>query len=172
MKRRLGMLAAALIFLTGCGAQKPSAEEIRRRAAEENWTSTARVEYGELSAVFTLERQDGVCTVELTEPETVGGLQFIFDGERITVSYDDVSFELNPDSLPVQAAAGAMIHAVNSALQPYGVNVNATEECVELSGDAEAGRFLLRLDAESGNYLSIELPENGFSAEFENFRFA
>lgn len=171
MKRWLLILAAALLLCTsGCARSAPSAEELRQRATAD-FTSTARVEYGELEARLTLDRRDGVCTVELTEPEQVRGLQFVFGGELVTVTYGDVSFELDPESLPVQAAAGAMVTAVNNALQPFGVEVTAAEDHVELSGDAEAGRFLLRLDPVTGCYLSVELPDSGFSAEFENFEF-
>ena len=107
----------------------------------------------------------------LTEPEQVKGLSFLFTDRLLTVTYNGITFELAPDSLPAQAVAGAMVSAVNAVLEPFGIGMEVGEDAVELSGDADAGRFLLRLDPETGSYLSVEIPEKGFAAEFENFRF-
>lgn len=45
------------------------------------------------------------------------------------------------------------------------------EEAIVFTGQKENNSFSLRLDKETGNFLSLNIPDEDFSAEFKNFHF-
>ena len=57
-----------------------------------------------------------------------------------------------------------------SGMNFSGVAAQLSDNVLEVSGTTEDAEFLLRLDHESGNALSLQVPSMGLEAEFDNFR--
>ena len=98
-------------------------------------------------------------------------LTFLLGDRTASVRYKGLSLELDPDSLPLRSVAGLLSGVLDPALGAAGMALTLEEGAILLTGQQEAGAFTLRLDPENGNYLSLAIPEEDFSAEFTDFRF-
>lgn len=87
----------------------------------------------------------------------------------MTLSYGEMKFDFEPDSVPGQAASKLILSALNAALNDQGMNIRQEGEGVRFEGSMEQGTFSLLLDRESGNLLQLSLPEHDLEMEVLNF---
>lgn len=96
-------------------------------------------------------------------PEALRDMAFWFHQDRLTVRYKGLSFDLDPDSLPVQSAVGLLVSSLEQALAQQGLDFAYDEGRILVTGE---GGFQLALDPASGELLTLTVPEMDFSAQF------
>lgn len=136
------------------------------------FSTSANIKYKDIIAAATISSETPkTCKVLFSSPKSIEGMSFILSDEEVFVDYKGMNFSFDPNSLPGGAVANVVVAAINSATQKDGVTVEVKENVLEVSGESDAGEFILRLDKSNGNFLKLVLPENDLELEFVNFKF-
>ena len=78
---------------------------------------------------------------------------------------------MDPETLTDGMAGQLLFDALENALGEDTVSVTNQDGVLTVVGEAGGGSFVLRLDEETGNFLSLEIPEEDFSLTFQGFSF-
>ncbi|MBD9097799.1 MAG: hypothetical protein EGP89_02900 [Ruminococcaceae bacterium] len=178
--RKIGRCLAALslaILMTSCSAagsgktkNGDGLKEISNKY-DQPYQTTAAVTYNGTQMKLILEKkEDGTTVVTFTEPKMLSGMNFSVGEEKITVGYLGLSFDIDPKNLSSSLIVSTMVDTFNQVAKGSGVTAQLSDNVLEVSGTTEDAEFLLRLDHESGNALSLQVPSMGLEAEFDNFR--
>lgn len=161
------MIILALLMLSGC--QKLPGGEIPEK--DILFKTDAEIIYGDFDATGTLTRLgNGSWRMELTKPETLAGLVITEDNGNITAEMNGLSFSAARDSLPVKSLFGLIFNAVDSAATSESAEaVKSDDGIISISGDSALGGYTVDMDAESGNYVGIRIPDKELSVVFSNF---
>lgn len=114
----------------------------------------------------------GQLCLAVSEPASLSGMQFAYDGEEITVSYRGLSVRLDDDSILVTSLVKIIVSAIDKASSPSGVNVAVEGDALVVSGESDSGQFDIRLDKANGSIASLHLPELDFECRFDDFAYA
>lgn len=168
MRQCLAAWAAAVLLLCAGCAGKPAGitQEQVQEAAAADFSVTAEMQYGELDATLRLLREGGRFTAQVEEPEALRGLCLHFDGETVEAEYLGLSFALQADSLPAKAAAGLLAEVFSAVAEPGGIAFELADHAAIVTGETAAGPFSLRLDPQSGRFLSLSIPSADFEVAF------
>lgn len=173
------VLLALIAAFTFMGGKKSSSAKISGRNSHQVSTNLAKP----FDAKATITMKDlkmtadinqtraGECTVKITEPKTLSGMQFIYNGNDVSVSYKGFTVKLNQDSKLVQTVAGIIVEAINKASSPSGIDISIDGGRLLLQGDSDAGKFKMLLDKENGSIVSLSVPSVDFECNFTDFIF-
>ena len=170
MKRLTGVFLSLLLVLLfcGCGCQQ---EQSSQPTVPSGFESRASIRYGDMDLTALVSRtQEGVTTVTFESPESLKDLTLTLQGEEVTLSYQGLSLSLNANGFPARSIARVMQDALNRALEPQGCTVSLEDGVLELRGQIDAYEFVLRMDGENGNLLSLSVPGENMEMTFENFQ--
>lgn len=172
----MAFLASAVALIVICGGCK-SADQKARTAAEQqkkisqSFQTTAKVKYKELETVMTIYKKPMNCAiVTFDSPESLKDMKMTFYTDKVELSYNDLSFDFVPDSVPGKAASQIVLSALNTALNDDGVSIEQKEGQLIINGVIEAGEFSLVVDAKNGNILKLSIPESELDLEVLNFK--
>ena len=171
----LAMLWLPVLLLCACNAKEVEEHKARETAEKKmasDFVTNASVHYGELDAEIRLSREDGVCEINMINPESLRDFTFLLKEDVLTLRYKGLSFDIDPSTLPIESMAGMILDTLNQAMEPNGMALSLEGQALVFTGQKENSSFSLRLDKETGNFLSLSIPDEGFSAEFRDFRFA
>lgn len=172
--RRAAVLCAFCCLLGGCAApQKPTKEEARlSQGVQQPYNAVIDLNYQGLAAQATIDQSTPGCyQVKFTAPETVAGMEFETDSETIIIRFGELETSMKVDEFFDSAAVKALVSGLNSAAAGSGVEFSMEDQSLRMEGDSGSGRFLLRIDRENGNLLSLEMPQQGLSLSFKDFCF-
>lgn len=165
MSRRV--FALCLVFslmLVGCTPQKPA------EPVSVDFACEFQARYNDLTATGTLTRRTaGTLLLEFAEPETLAGLSAEWDGEKVTLKYWGLSYDMDPDTLPESALGEGLIAAFDAALRGEGERQEADGKVTVtgLSGDTA---YTYVYDTETGVPLSLTVPSVPLSVTFSGTR--
>ncbi len=161
-RRVLALCLSLLILFTGCARKKP----VEPLAVD--FVCEFRAQYNDLTAVGTLTRRTaGTLLLEFAEPETLNGLSAEWDGEKVTLTYLGLSYDVDPAALPENALGEGLLSAFDAALRGEGdrQEKDGKVTVTGLSGNAE---YTYVYDAETGTPLSLSVPSLPLTVTFTN----
>ncbi len=163
MSRRFSALCLSLLLLcTGC-RPKQTAEPVAV-----DFTCEFRAQYNDLTATGTLTRRTaGTLLLEFSEPETLNGLSAEWDGEKVTLKYLGLSYDVDPHKLPENALGEGLLSAFDTALRGEGERKEADGK-VTLNGLSGTSTYTYVYDATSGAPLSLVIPSIPLTVTFTN----
>lgn len=104
--------------------------------------------------------------LEVTKPENIAGLTFVWEGEQYKVMWKNLSCELNKEFLPQEAFAEMLINILNLVTDTDNLEC---EECNNgetiFTGNCTFGKFKVGVDRD-GIIKSISIPDERLEAEF------
>lgn len=134
--------------------------------------TAAKVTYGDMEIDMRIVKQSSdLYEMEVLSPETVAGMSFVYDGGNMKVKYKGMAFTIDPEKFPANMMVDAIVKSLGSAFNAEEVNVTQDGERYTVEGKNDNGPFIMEIDAENGNILSIEIPGEKFSADFGGFMF-
>jgi hypothetical protein len=125
--------------------------------------------YQEMQLEGTLKR-NGAGTLEMTvsKPETLSGMQFIWDGEKGTVALGSLRYSFDM-SLPLSAPP-QLVQKVLDTVFLKAAEGSFTEYGACFQGKIDGYEFSLLSDAKNGTLLSLEIPKTALYIEFKDFQ--
>lgn len=174
-KKAAGLFAAALAFacLFGCakGADAPAfinpAEQLARP-----FESTVAVTYRGMEVQGRLARQaPGCCRFSFQSPKALESLSVEITTERVNLDYNGLHTSLAPGALPENAIPELLAGVLGAAARETGVDAVQKGGVFTLSGKVSGSEYELRLDAQSGDILSISVPKAQLEAVFSGFSY-
>ncbi len=164
MRKVVWLLVCFGVLLTGCAAHKAAPP------AAVHFTCDAHIRYQDLELKAQLTRADtGALSVAITYPATLEDLKMVWNGNEVKVEMYGVSFDLDPDSLPVSGLGRGLLDALD-AIAISDDSPDITDEGATVKGQGENGEFTLVTDPETGHLLSLTIPDIPLKVTFSNFQ--
>lgn len=174
MKRWAVIVISSVILmalLASCGEKAVDPVQVVEQA-DKPFESTATVEYKDIKADIRILREgENLYEVEILNPAPLKGMSFAYNGDKLTVQYLGLAFQVDPASLPVQAMAKVLMNTIESGLDEQGIQVEKKDELYLVSGSGESGNFSMTLDTATGSIVELEVPNENLKVYFENFSF-
>ncbi len=167
-KRVFYLLLLSCILMTGCG--NPAKADIPDEITKP-FESQLNIKYGDIAATAYFMRQDPAnCTLVFDSPDSLKEMAFVFDKESVTVAYKEMQVTIDPKSTLGGATIRLVLAAINQAAEGEGVLATYEDNVLTVTGESESGQFILTLDAEKGNILTLSIPAEKLEVEFFNFK--
>lgn len=163
MSRRILVLCfTCLIILTGCSRKQPT------EPVAVDFVCEFQAQYNDLTATGTLTRRTaGTLLLQFSKPETLAGLSAEWNGEKVTLKYGGLSYDVDPDKLPESALGEGLITAFDAALRGDGERQEADGK-VTVSGLSGNAQYTYVYDASTGMPLSLSIPSLPLTVTFSN----
>lgn len=113
----------------------------------------------------------GTLKMEFTEPATLNGMSMEWDGETISVKYAGLSFGVDPAAVPESALGKGLLDALDAGFRSGGEG-QMTDKGLSVTGQSVNGQFEMLSDPQTGQLLSLKIPELKVAATFSNFQIA
>ena len=136
---------------------------------EKQYQTTANIEYNGTKIKVNLEKKDDATEITFIEPKMLDGMRFEVSEENIKVTYLGMTFNIDPENLSSSIVVSTIVSAFNTIASGSGITAEVDKNTLNISGTTNNANFLLVLDKNNGNALSLEIPSMNLSAEFENF---
>lgn len=166
-----GLLAVCL--LSGCTAREQD-QKLLEQSLNTPFETTAHLQYQGVDAQMTIQG-DGAArsyTLSFTEPASLADVAMVFTEDKVTVQYQDLSVSVKPETLTDGMAGDILMDTLQTALGSENVELTRQDGVLTVKGKLDnGGSFELRLDSQTGNFLSLAMPENDFFMEFSGFEF-
>lgn len=158
-------LSLSLGMLTGCEDKKE-----KPPSTDKTYTCSATFNCGDFNISADIEREGaGLWTVELTAPDTLRGINLLFNQGEVTASYLGLSFTVPESALPAKNCVAAVLDALDSSAERSSeLSVSEDGEDYILAGDSPLGIYTIRMGAD-GEIKSFELSAMNIYGEFSNF---
>lgn len=166
-----GLLAVCL--LSGCAAREQD-QKLLEQSLNTPFETTAHLQYQGVDAQMTIQG-DGAArsyTLSFTEPASLADVSMVFTKGKVTVRYQDLSVSVKPETLTDGMAGDILMDTLQTALGRENVELTRQDDILTVKGKLDnGGSFELRLDSQTGNFLSLAMPGNDFFMEFSGFEF-
>ncbi|MEG1448821.1 MAG: hypothetical protein RR048_02105 [Oscillospiraceae bacterium] len=171
----LCMFFVFAIILTGCSTSKKNNEQIKSEASLQStkpFTTQAKFEYGGLSANLNISKeQEQKYDILFTSPESLSGMAFSVDGDKIQISYRDINMKMTTDEFFDSSVIKMIVSSLNKVTSQNGVDISIDSDKIIVGGSLDNGNFELILNKENMDMLSLCVPSADFKLKFENFNF-
>ncbi len=162
MSHRLIALCVSLLMFVGCRPKQPA------EPVAVDFVCEFRAQYNDLTATGTLTRRTaGTLLLEFSEPETLSGLSAEWDGEKVTLKYLGLSYDVDPATLPENALGEGLLSAFDTALRGEGEQQEQDGK-VTVTGLSGNAAYTYVYDAKSGAPLSLSIPSIPLTVTFTN----
>ena len=175
MKRLFLALLTLVVVLTGCAASPQTpVQDPQSMAAKlkENFSSTAQIQVKGVCCEAKLQRKTGYLQLCFTSPASLSGMEITLKGDSADVSYRGLSATFSPDALLNSAPVQALFQVLNATAEDLTVEAYSEEGYVVVKGKTNESAFTLKINNETGNFLSLTFPEEDISFTFDQFQFA
>lgn len=167
----LFVLFGLALFLTGKRPANKSPADLAQ-GLQSPFRASALIRMQELTLKAGINQgEDKSFTVEVTEPASLNGMTFSYDGRDIRVGYRGISVRLDENTRLLSSLASVLISAINKASAPGGAEIKLENGAVSLTGNCESGAFEMVLDRQNGSILTLRLPGLDFDCQFNEFAF-
>lgn len=159
MKKAFAVILILVLSLCACSEK----EEIKPKT--KNISFVAKITYyNEKYSFQTSVDSKGNMRATVSEPEDFKSLAFEFKGDKVTAQYLGLTYTPQTGNLAVNHAAKIIYDAFCDAAQHSEITVKKGENC-EIEGKLDGKEYILTFSP-AGLPLSLELPKDGYKAEF------
>ena len=162
MRRWVIGMICGVVLLSGCSkkAEPPAAI---------NFSCDAHILYKDIEMDAHLIRTEtGVLQMDINYPPSLEDLVITLDGDKVEVEMYGISFNLNPETLPVSGVAKGVLDALDTVADMEELPT-FTESGARLTGKSQNGEFTLVSDPETGALLSLTIPDLPLEVTFSAF---
>ncbi len=178
MRRKWAVLTAVMIllwstaiFFTGCVKKEAPSQELQQNISQP-FTAKATIRLENMTLMADVNKTSPQkFTLKVSEPKSLEGLTFDYDGERIGVAFKGMSVDVADDSLTAKFMANLILKSINAASEESGVTVTQQDDGLLIKGKQDSGEFEILLDRNNGSILKVNLPELDLECSFSDFLF-
>ena len=154
--KRLMIILASILFLTGCGSTPADRTAAVRGALMADCAFTADFTYETLQGSAEVEKKGDTFSVKMLLPEALAGLSFCFEAESLTITCDDMAMTLPRGSIP-QEALVSVLRRVTGGEDT--LVIEETNGLITATADQVFFHCIAELDAETLTPQRITVPE-------------
>lgn len=154
-------------ILGGCAGTRPTAPT---EPVTEGFSCRIAADYDGLVFKGQMTRKlASTLTLELEEPPTLAGLTLTLKEDALTAQLHGIHATIDPAQLPQAGAIPLLLNALDAAatLTEGG---ESTAEGLTFRGEIDGVGYTLVSDADSGNLLTLELPDVPMTVLFSDFQ--
>lgn len=171
--RFLCTVLASIVLLAGCSSGNilPHKDKNPLTGRPVNYQTQAAITGETISSSAEILHNTDGCTVKFTSPPAVEGMEFKFDGDTVSLLFNGLDFNFDPQSLPSTAPAQIIVSALNTAILDSTVETEKVGDLLKITGTVDAGNFDLFVDPQTGTPVKLLLPSRELEIGFDNFSF-
>ena len=130
----------------------------------------ANIQYKDMQMEGHITRvTTGMMKLEITSPDTIKGLVMEWDGAGISVTLNGVTFQVEPESLPVSGLGKSLLDVLDSAQNLQKIEGKVTDNGLVISGQGQNGTYQMISDPDNGHLKSISVPDLNLIVIIKNF---
>lgn len=161
MKRiflRLTAVTAALFLLCGCGKQTAM------DPITDGFTAQATIRYKEMDVAGQFSCSvDGRVTMVFTQPKTLAGVTFGWNGSEMQMKLGSMTIAVAQDSMPDGGLVQCLTRVLAAVEPKNGVKEGAD---YVITGETDGIGYTLTCDVETGLPKTLSVPDEQLTAEF------
>lgn len=162
-KRLIAWIGIGLFWLTGCSRKAAPPAAI-------DFLCDAHILYKDIEIGANLTRtKAGVLKMDIYDPPSLEDMVITLDSGRIEVEMYGMSFNLNPDNLPVSGLAKGVLDVLDTVAKSD-EPPRLTENGAVLVGKSQNGDFTLISDPDTGELVSLSVPDIPLEITFSSFQ--
>ena len=178
MRRKWALLAGVMavlcgvVFLfSGCSKKETPSQEMQQSISQP-FTAKATIRLENMTLTADVNKTSPQkFTLKVSEPKSLEGLTFDYDGERIGISFRGMSVDIADDSLTAKFMANLILKSINAASAESGVTVTQQDDGLLIQGENENEDFEILLDRQNGSIIKVSMPEMDLECSFSDFLF-
>jgi len=134
--------------------------------------TTAQLKYRGIESTVTVKKELPVSyLVTFQSPDSLKGMEVQFAQDNVAIQYGKMKLDVSPDQLSSSAAVKLLASVIDSVVEQEDLQIELEDGRAALTGRLDSGDFILIIDRETGNFLSLSMPDSEFEMTFENFTF-
>lgn len=162
MKKIIWVLSLTVLFLCACGENKADITPVTIGIS-----FTAELTYyNECYEADVTVAKNGETDMEITSPDTIKGLVFHFNGEKITAKYAGLEYKTDFKALPESACCTKLYEILKDTFRED-ISVTLEGNSYYILRDSADLSYKLCLGA-TGLPISAEEKSSGFTVNFKN----
>ena len=165
--RKIVFLFAFLFLFSGCSNVAEVTPQETAKAYEQDFTSAARVVFGDNEAEITITKNGMSISVFVISPAELEGMGIEISDEHARISYDGMEQEIRTDSLPEGTPFLLLEKLFDELSNPEDFVLSTENENLI----ADFGDFFAVLSAEDFSVISAEFPLFETKFTFSDFEF-
>ncbi len=171
IKKLLLILTCLTVLLTSC-TNKENEEEKKKilEDLQSDFSSGVHIVYEDFEAYGVLNKENNdYFDVYFTSPESLKDISITIMDEKAEIKYKDFAFTMGNGNVVEKTAVAIAEKVFNSLLEEKGGEINFIENNIVIKGDTGQAQFVVVINLAEGNKMKLEIPEQNFSMEFNNF---
>jgi hypothetical protein len=166
MKRLVILLTVFMLLLTACSKFSDTPPVL-----PQSFETDLIVRFNE-SEMTAHWKRDGIGSnsIKMLTPETIKGMELKIEGSKCTVTFEDLSFDLDLNRFPQTAFSTELVNSFEQIINNTEVTVNKRDEVWEYKGVNSTGSYILRQNADTGFLEFFSVPSLDLTVDFENFK--
>ncbi|MEG1621705.1 MAG: hypothetical protein RR322_07325, partial [Oscillospiraceae bacterium] len=151
----ISIMLTIMCLFTACGGnnKKIDKENVATQISRP-FSSGAHIVYQELEAFAQLSNdEENGFEITFASPETLKDIKFTLIDEKIKISYKDVHFTVDRETMVGDAVSSMILKTINSVTKENGIEVSVDGTALIIKGEIENGIFYLSIDRKTGHFL-------------------
>lgn len=167
MKRLLILLTVLVLFLVACSNLGSDSPPVLPQSFETDLI--VRFNESEMTAHW---KKDGIGSnsIKIITPDSIKGLELKFNGSKCTVTYEDLSFDMDINRFPQTAFGTELVNSFEQVIKNTDITVNKRDGAWEYKGENSTGSYILRQNTDTGFLEFFSVPSIDLTVNFENFK--
>lgn len=166
MKKICALLAAVLLTLSGCAAEKKI-----QPVKNGSFVCSVDIQYGDVQSSANLTRKpEGGYTIDLLSPDALRGMQFQLDGKSAKLNYMGITIDVTRQ-LPQAAAVVMIAQVLDTLLSLKEVAANLSGQNLTFSGNTDTFSYQVKMNSDDDTLASIEVPTANLKVTVNSFQY-
>ena len=165
--KKLIMLAALLLVLSGCSNPVPVTPKEVSETYKQDFSAASKIVFGDNAAEFAVSKNGMSISILLDSPPELSGMGIEISDEHAKISYNGMEQEIEKDSLPERTPFLLLEELFEELSDPADFALSTENENII----ANSEDFSAVLSAEDFSLISAEFPFFETKFTFSNFEF-
>lgn len=170
MKRIIPFFMSFVMVISLCACSGGKSTVKFTPKLNQPFSVSAEIDYNDTESQAVIRRYGkGNWDVEFSAPNTLAGVVLSYRDDKVEASYKGLSFSVPKSALPIKSIISSLIEVVDTTAEMPEVNAVEDEGVMEIEGELEQGKYVLKLD-KNGGLVEFDMPNLNLEIDFTDFR--
>lgn len=157
--------ATVILAVLFCSCSK---DEVQKPKIDGDFTFTAQINYSEHDYEADITRKSDVWELSYTSPDSLNGMDFTLENEKLTIDFDGISVTGQRENLPETSIPSLISKVIDNALNDSSAKAEIDGENIIVSGVVDGADY--KVTFKNKIPLLIEISGNEFEVKISDFK--